>query len=68
MQCSPKQFIKSKVGHLCIDIESSELIILKSAILSEIDNLCINKENKYKDPKNYDVLSLQGQNLYTFIK
>src|SRR5262245_33423194 len=49
-----------KVDYLSIDTEGSELLILRSTILSAIGNPCITVENNYDDPAIDAVLRSQG--------
>lgn len=55
------------VDYLSIDTEGSELLILRSTILSAIGNPCITVENNYDDPAIDAVLSTQGYRLHTTI-
>lgn len=56
------------VDYLSIDTEGSELLILRSTILSAIGNPCITVENNYNDPSIDAVLSDQGYRLHTIIE
>lgn len=58
----------SKVDYLSIDTEGSELLILRSTILSAIGNPCITVENNYDDPAIDDVLRSQGYRLHQTIE
>lgn len=55
------------VDYLSIDTEGSELLILRSTILSAIGNPCITVENNYDDPAIDEVLRDQGYRLHTTI-
>ena len=55
------------VDYLSIDTEGSELLILRSTILSAIGNPCITVENNYDDPCIDAVLRNQGYRLHTTI-
>lgn len=55
------------VDYLSIDTEGSELLILRSTILSAIGNPCITVENNYDDPSIDAVLRNQGYRLHTVI-
>ena len=57
-----------KVDYLSIDTEGSELLILRSTILSAIGNPCITVENNYNDSAIDAVLLSQGYKLYTPIE
>jgi FkbM family methyltransferase len=57
-----------KVDYLSIDTEGSELLILRSTILSAIGNPCITVENNYDDPAIDVVLRSQGYILHTPIE
>jgi FkbM family methyltransferase len=57
-----------KVDYLSIDTEGSELLILRSTILSAIGNPCITVENNYDDPAIDSVLREQGYRLHTTIE
>jgi FkbM family methyltransferase len=54
-----------KVDYLSIDTEGSELLILRSTILSAIGNPCITVENNYDDPAIDAVMRGQGYRLHT---
>lgn len=56
------------VDYLSIDTEGSELLILRSTILSEIGNPCITVENNYDDPAIDAVLRAQGYRLHTLLQ
>jgi len=56
------------VDYLSIDTEGSELLILRSTILSAIGNPCITVENNYDDPAIDEVLRGQGYRLHTPIQ
>ena len=56
------------VDYLSIDTEGSELLILRSTILSEIGNPCITVENNYDDPSIDEVMRNQGYRLHTIIE
>jgi hypothetical protein len=56
------------VNYLSIDTEGSELLILRSTILSVIGNPCITVENNYNDPAIDAVLRSQGYRLHTSIE
>lgn len=56
------------VNYLSIDTEGSELLILRSTILSAIGNPCITVENNYNDPAIDAVLRSQGYRLHTSIE
>jgi FkbM family methyltransferase len=56
------------VDYLSIDTEGSELLILRSTILSVIGNPCITVENNYNDPSIDAVLGNQGYRLHTSIQ
>jgi FkbM family methyltransferase len=51
------------VDYLSIDTEGSELLILRSTILSAIGNPCITVENNYDDPAIDEALRSQGYRL-----
>lgn len=53
------------VDYLSIDTEGSELLILRSTILSAIGNPCITIENNYDDPAIDAALQSQGYRLHT---
>ena len=55
------------VDYLSIDTEGSELLILRSTILSAIGNPCITVENNYDDPAIDAVMRSQGYRLHTTI-
>jgi FkbM family methyltransferase len=55
------------VDYLSIDTEGSELLILRSTILSAIGNPCITVENNYDDPSIDAALRDQGYRLHTII-
>ena len=54
-----------RVDYLSIDTEGSELLILRSTILSAMGNPCITVENNYDDPAIDAVLRAQGYRLHT---
>lgn len=56
------------VDYLSIDTEGSELLILRSTILSAIGNPCITIENNYDDPSIDAVLRDQGYKLHKVIE
>jgi FkbM family methyltransferase len=56
------------VDYLSIDTEGSELLILRSTILSAIGNPCVTVENNYNDPSIDAVLRDQGYRLHTSIE
>jgi FkbM family methyltransferase len=56
------------VDYLSIDTEGSELLILRSTILSAIGNPCITVENNYDDPAIDKVLRNQGYRLHEIIE
>jgi FkbM family methyltransferase len=56
-----------RVDYLSIDTEGSELLILRSTILSAIGYPCITVENNYDDPAIHDELVAQGYTLHTAI-
>jgi FkbM family methyltransferase len=56
------------VDYLSIDTEGSELLILRSTILSVIGNPCITVENNYNDPSIDAVLRNQGYRLHMSIE
>jgi FkbM family methyltransferase len=56
------------VDYLSIDTEGSELLILRSTILSAIGNPCVTVENNYDDPSIDAVLREQGYRLHTSIE
>jgi FkbM family methyltransferase len=55
------------VDYLSVDTEGSELLILRSTILSAIGNPCITVENNYNDPSIDAVLHNQGYRMHTSI-
>ena len=55
----------SRVDYLSIDTEGSELLILRSTILSAIGRPCITVENNYDDPAIHEELVAQGYTLHT---
>jgi FkbM family methyltransferase len=55
------------VDYLSIDTEGSELLILRSTILSALGNPCITIENNYDDPSIDAALRSQGYRLHTII-
>jgi FkbM family methyltransferase len=56
------------VDYLSIDTEGSELLILRSTVMSAIGNPCITVENNYNDPFIDAVLRDQGYRLHTLLK
>ena len=58
----------SHVDYLSIDTEGSELLILRSTILSAIGNPCVTVENNYNDSSIDAVLREQGYRLHTTIE
>lgn len=56
------------VDYLSIDTEGSELLILRSTILSAIGNPCITIENNYNDPAIDAALRQQGYRLHLIIE
>jgi FkbM family methyltransferase len=56
------------VDYLSIDTEGSELLILRSTILSAMGNPCITVENNYDDPSIDAVMREQGYRLHTTIE
>jgi len=58
----------ANVDYLSIDTEGSELLILRSTILSVIGNPCITVENNYDDPSIDAVLRNQGYRLHMSIE
>ena len=56
------------IDYLSIDTEGSELLILRSTILSAIGNPCVTVENNYDDPSIDAVLRDQGYRLHTLIE
>ena len=57
----------SRVDYLSIDTEGSELLILRSTILSAIGRPCITVENNYNDPAIHEALVAQDYTLHTAI-
>ena len=57
----------SRVDYLSIDTEGSELLILRSTILSAIGSPCVTVENNYDDPAIHEALAAQGYVLHTAI-
>ena len=53
------------VDYLSIDTEGSELLILRSTVLSAIGYPCITVENNYDDPAIHEELLAQGYTLHT---
>lgn len=58
----------SNVDYLSIDTEGSELLILRSTILSAMGNPCITVENNYNDPEIDAALRDQGYKLHMVIQ
>jgi FkbM family methyltransferase len=54
-----------RVDYLSIDTEGSELLIIRSTILSAIGSPCITVENNYDDPAIHEALVAQGYRLHT---
>jgi len=56
-----------RVDYLSIDTEGSEMLILRSTVLSAIGHPCITVENNYDDPAIHEELVAQGYMLHTAI-
>ena len=54
-----------RVDYLSIDTEGSELLILRSIVLSAIGSPCVTVENNYDDPAIHDAMVAQGYALHT---
>lgn len=56
-----------RVDYLSIDTEGSELLILRSTVLSAIGYPCVTVENNYDDPAIHDEMVAQGYVLHTAV-
>jgi FkbM family methyltransferase len=57
-----------RVDYLSIDTEGSELLILRSTMLSAIGYPCLTVENNYDDPEIHEAVVAQGYLLHTAIQ